>query len=245
MAKRFNQLQQLTAAQLARTDQLAIRDESAGQVKYITVQDLTGAPDFSWQATAESWAFSSFNATTRIGIVTVPTDATTKYRKGNWVRFSQTTGGTKWGMVVAVTATTLSLNMFGYTLNNETITSPVYSSLASPVGAPALPYVWTEGNGWTVWDYGTERLIFYRQTFVGAVIGAGAFGTRGAGINMPVGFTTAQMGAGRSAGNDQALSHNFDHVTYTASVGFDVQNNYGGGGLTPTINWYLEVRAQV
>lgn len=137
MAKRFNQLTQLTAAQVAQNDIIPIRDESAGQTKYITVKDLTGSPDTGWTATGEAWTFSSWTAASFLAVVTVPTDATTKYGIGMYVRFSQATGGTKYGKILAVTATTLTIWMPGYTLNNETITSPVYSTVNVPVGLPA------------------------------------------------------------------------------------------------------------
>lgn len=135
MGKRTSQLTQLTAAQVAQGDFLPIVDVSAGQTKYVTVKDLTGLPDTGWLATGESWAYSSWSATTRIGVITVPTDATTKYTPKNRIRFSQTTGGTKYGIIVAVTATTLTVFFpVGTTFNNETITSPVYSPLDSPLG---------------------------------------------------------------------------------------------------------------
>jgi len=144
MGKRTSQLTQLTAAQVAQGDYLPIVDASAGQTKYITVKDLTGAPDFGWQATGESWAYSSWTAGTRIGVITVPTDATVKYNPGMRVRFSQTTGGTKYGIIHAVSATTLTIFFpAGTTLNNEAITSPVYSGLATPVGFDKDPILWT------------------------------------------------------------------------------------------------------
>ena len=89
MSKRISQLTQLTAAQLASNDILAIVDVSAGQTKYITVKDLTGLPDFGWTATGESWAYSSWDSTTRIGVITVPTDATIKYTPKNRVRLAR------------------------------------------------------------------------------------------------------------------------------------------------------------
>lgn len=138
MAKRISQLTQLTNTQVAQTDQIPVVDVSAGQTKYITVKDLTGAPDFGWQATGESWSYSSFNSTLNTGVVTVPTDATIKYVVGMWVRISQTTGGTKYAKIVAVTSTTLTLDFpNSVTLANEAITSPVYSPLARPVGVPS------------------------------------------------------------------------------------------------------------
>jgi len=143
MGKRTSQLTQLTAAQVAQGDFLPIVDVSAGQTKYVTVKDLTGLPDFGWTATAESWAYSSYDSATRIGVVTVPTDATTKYTLGNRVRFSQTTGGTKYAIIHAMTATSLTLFFqSGQSLANETITSPVYSALKSPYGFDADPANW-------------------------------------------------------------------------------------------------------
>lgn len=138
MGKRTSQLTQLTAAQVAQGDFLPIVDVSAGQTKYVTVKDLTGAPDFGWSATGESWAYSSFNSTLGTGVITVPTDATTKYSIGMWVRFSQTTGGIKYGRIIAVTSTSLTVQFpSGTTLANEALTSPVYSPHDSPFGAPA------------------------------------------------------------------------------------------------------------
>ena len=137
MAKRISQLTQITAAQLATTDLVPVVDVSAGQTKYATIKDLTGSPDNGWQATGESWSFSSWVAASFTGVVTVPSDATLKYNAGMWVRFSQTTGGTKYGRILSVTATAITLWMPGYTLTNETITSPVYSGLRVPVGLPA------------------------------------------------------------------------------------------------------------
>lgn len=143
--KRLDQLTQLTAAQLSPDDIIGIRDQSAGVTKYITVRDLTGTPEFGWQATGESHSYSSWDSTYKIGVVTVPTDATTKYSNGMRYRISQSTGGTKYGIIVKVTATTLSI-YFGtdYTLNNEAITSPVYSPLKAPYGFPLDPIKWTQ-----------------------------------------------------------------------------------------------------
>lgn len=133
---RISALTELTS--LASNDYLIVLDSSANIAKKISVANAFGVPEATWMATGETWTFSSFNSTSGIGVVTVPTDATTKYTTGMWVRFSQTTGGTKYAKIIAVTATTLSLQ-FGasITLNNETITSPVYSPLARPYGVPA------------------------------------------------------------------------------------------------------------
>lgn len=134
MAKRNSQLTELLI--VAQDDYLTIVDTSAGQSKRVSVKNLTGAPDVGWTATGESWSFSSYSSTTQIGVVTVPTDATTKYSIGMWIRISQATGGTKYGRILSLTATTLSIWFASYTLNNEAISSPVYSPLAHPFGLP-------------------------------------------------------------------------------------------------------------
>lgn len=134
MAKRISQLTQITAAQLATTDLVPVVDVSAGQTKYATIKDLTGLPDFGWSATGESWSYSSYNSSTKIGVISVPSDATTKYNAGMRVRITQATGGTKTGEIVAVSSTTISVYFNSYTLNNEAITSPQYSSGSAPLG---------------------------------------------------------------------------------------------------------------
>lgn len=135
MAKRNSQLTELLI--VAQDDYLTIVDTSAGQSKRVSVKNLTGLPDVGWTATGESWSFSSWTSATSIGVITVPTDATTKYSVGMYIRITQATGGTKYGRILSLTATTLSVWMPGYTLNNETISSPVYSPLAAPFGIPA------------------------------------------------------------------------------------------------------------
>ncbi len=135
MAKRNSQLTELLI--VAQNDYLTIVDTSAGQSKRVSVKNLTGLPNVGWTATGEAWSFSSWTSASNVGVITVPTDATTKYTVGMFVRIAQSTGGTKYGRILALTATTLSVWMPGYTLNNEAISSPVYSPLAAPYGIPA------------------------------------------------------------------------------------------------------------
>jgi len=137
MAKRITQLSELSTA--AQDDYIVIVDTSSGTTKKITVKNLTGLPDTTWTATGESWSFSSFSTTTRLGVMNVPSDATTKYSVGMYIRFIQSTGGTKWGVITAVTSTTITIYFSSsYTLNNEAITSPVYSALKQPFGLPSI-----------------------------------------------------------------------------------------------------------
>jgi hypothetical protein len=121
--------------EISQDDEVIIEDVSAGITKRTTVGDLVGLPDIGWIAAGETWLFSSFNSTTKIGVITVPSNATLKYAVNNLVRFTQATGGTKFGKILAVTSTSITVWMPGLTLNNEAITAPMYSPLATPLGA--------------------------------------------------------------------------------------------------------------
>ena len=101
------------------------------------MKNLTGLPDVGWIASGETWSYSAWNSTLKQATITVQTDATTKYSTDMLVRFAQSTGGTKYGRIVTVAATTLTVWMPGYTFNNEAITSPVYSVQATPYGVPS------------------------------------------------------------------------------------------------------------
>lgn len=139
---RISALTELTAAEQG--DQIPIVDVSTGTTKRITVKNLTGLPDLGWTATGESWSYASWDSATRTGTITVPTDATVKYSPAMRVRFSQSTGGTKYGIITKVTATVLTIFFpVGTTLNNEAIYTPVYSGLSIPYGFSRKPYDWS------------------------------------------------------------------------------------------------------
>lgn len=97
-----------------------------------------------WQDANESWSYSSWTSGTRIGEITVPTDATTKYSNGMRIRIVQSTGGTKCGIIHKVVATTLTVFFpSGTTLNNEAISSPYYSGIKIPFGFNTDSTAWT------------------------------------------------------------------------------------------------------
>ena len=124
---RISALTELTS--LASDDYLVVLDSSANIAKKITVANAFGIPEFGWTAAGESWTYAS--ATT----ITVPTDATTKYNAGMFIKITQSTGGTKYGMISVVAATLLTIIWLGgATLANEAITSPAYSIAQSPLG---------------------------------------------------------------------------------------------------------------
>lgn len=171
---RISALTELTS--LASNDYIVVLDSSANIAKKITVANAFGLTDYGWTASGETWTYSSYTSSTRIAVVTVPTDATTKYSAGMKVKLTQTTGGTKYGRITAVTATTLSIFMLNSTtLNNEAITAPQYSIADAPYAPSPVdfkePTPWQSvsySSGWV--DYGASyETTQYRKNIAGMV----------------------------------------------------------------------------
>lgn len=128
---RISALTELTS--LASDDYLVVLDSSANIAKKITVANAFGIPDLGFTAAGESWTYASAST------ITVPTDATVKYAKGMTIKITQATGGTKYGTIITVAATLLTIAWRnGATLANEAITSPAYAIGHSPVGASQI-----------------------------------------------------------------------------------------------------------
>lgn len=93
-----------------------------------------------WVNAQETWTYSSVDGPT--GVITVPTDATTKYSVGMRVKFTQTT--VKYGIITAITATIMTIYMgTDYILENATISANFYSTQKAPFGFPLNPTKWT------------------------------------------------------------------------------------------------------
>lgn len=83
----------------------------------------------NWVPSGETWTYAS--ATT----ITVPSDATLKYKKGDKIKLVQA-ATTKYFYVIGVTSTVLTITGGSdYTLTNDAITSN-YFSHGSPIGFP-------------------------------------------------------------------------------------------------------------
>jgi len=101
-----------------------------------------------WVGANETWTYSSVDDPT--GILTVPTDATTKYSVGMRISFVNATN-TIYGIITAVTATTMTFlheidptDSLALTLMaNSAITAPKYSTQKAPFGFPLDPDKWT------------------------------------------------------------------------------------------------------
>lgn len=96
-----------------------------------------------WVDAQETWTYASFSG--NVGTITVPTGAASRYSVGMKIRISQSTGGTKYGIITKIDSTTVIRVYFGtdYTLNNEAISLPYYSVQKAPFGFPVDPSKWT------------------------------------------------------------------------------------------------------
>lgn len=117
---------------------------SAWQITTVGNAALDSLLATGWIPLTDTWTYNSWNSTYKIGVINVPSNATLKFSKGMRIRISQTTGGTKHGIIVDLTATTLTI-YFGnlYTLTNETISSPNWSGIKQPFGWPSDPDNWS------------------------------------------------------------------------------------------------------
>jgi hypothetical protein len=204
-----------------------------------------------WLDVAETWAFSSWNSTTNVGVFTVPTDATTKYSVGMFVRISQTTGGTKYGKILSITSTTVTVWMPGYTLNNETVLTAFFTVSAHAVG---LPTAIADGNPYKASAYPSST-IGISTAIQKVALNTEAFDTIGAfdsttnyrfvapvagfyRISAQVAFGSAGMG-GTEAGQ-AALYKNGSGIKYS-----QLQNGSGSSTLLPRgpINTLLQLAA--
>jgi len=115
------------------------------KVKYTELSDtlLSG-----WIPAGETWTYASVDDPT--GVITVPTDATTKYSVGMRISFVNATN-TIYGIITAVTSTTITFlheidptDSLALTLMADSaITVPKYSTQKAPFGFPLSPSKWT------------------------------------------------------------------------------------------------------
>lgn len=217
-------------------DEVPIHDKSAGTTKKIALSDLTGYPTLGWVAAGQTWTYASWDATNHTAVITVPTDATTKYSLRYKIQITQATGGTKYGVVTAVSATTLTVFFnTDYTFTNETISSPMYSPERTPFGFPS-----SDLSKWTVTATSSSAA---------ALPTGGAFGAvPSLTLSIPIGswrvFGAANFEATRSGGSGVAgiigLSTSTSSITYQDSCFHNFSRasaatyGCGGGVLNPT-----------
>ena len=101
-----------------------------------------------WTPTTDTWEFASVDDPT--GVITVPTDATTKYSVGMRITFVNATN-TIYGIITAVTATTITFlheidptdSEALHLMADSAITAPEYSTQKAPFGFPPQEPKWT------------------------------------------------------------------------------------------------------
>lgn len=92
-----------------------------------------------WFASTDSWAFVSYDAPTRIGVMTTGTD----YPVGAKIKITNN-GGTQFGIIMTSSAGVATVFFGnGYSLTNSAITTPYYSRVHAPQGFPNTPDIWT------------------------------------------------------------------------------------------------------
>ena len=102
------------------------------------------APSSGWLAAEETWTYASSDSPTFT--FTVPGDNSTKYYPGMRIKLTQTT--VKYFIITKVvySSPNTTVTVYGgtdYTLANEAIIYPYYSSAKAPAGFPLDPAKWT------------------------------------------------------------------------------------------------------
>lgn len=109
--------------------------------------EISGVDDGSgWKAAGETWVYAGGDDPTYTFTI-AGVDKTTKYYAGMKIKLAQSTGGVKYGIITKVAfSTNTTVNVYfgtDYNLENESITSPYFSTAKSPAGFPCDPEKWT------------------------------------------------------------------------------------------------------
>lgn len=106
-----------------------------------------------WVLVSDTWTYASAST------ITVPTDATTTYQKGDKIRFKQG-GSYKYGVIVVVAATLVTILVnTDYTVANSAITDVYYSRAVNPLGFPVSFTVTAFATtGWGTPTYSTGQI---------------------------------------------------------------------------------------
>lgn len=99
-----------------------------------------------WVPSGYTWVYASADDPTFTFTIS-GVDLTAKYYAGMRVKYTQSTGGTKYGIITKTAfSTNTTITIYGgtdYNLENETITAPYYSTAKAPAGFPLDPTKWT------------------------------------------------------------------------------------------------------
>lgn len=135
----------------AAADYLVSYDASAATSKKVLMGDISvalgaGIPLDGWVVAGETWVYVSADDPTYVFKV-AGIDLTGKYQAGQKIKYTQSTGGTKYGIITKVgfsTDTTITVYQgTDYDMANEAISNPYYSPVKTPFGFPMSPAKWT------------------------------------------------------------------------------------------------------
>jgi len=151
-------------------------------------------PISGWIGASETWTYLSANS------VTVPTDATTRYDVGDYIKLTQS-GTVKYFIVTNVTATVVTMTGMTpgalETVANSAITANYYSKERSPHGLPAgVDGVWVDCSAAATivgWASFTNKYIRYKQigkTVYIAFLLSGASNSTTTSFTIPVAAST-------------------------------------------------------
>lgn len=144
---------------------------------------LNGSWD-GWIGANESWAYAS--ATT----ITVPTDATTKYSVGDFIKMTQS-ATVKYFQITSLTSTVLTVfGLGGVTVANSAITLPAYSHGERPIGVTGAWQSWTPT--WTILTIGNATQAC-KYTRIGNTITCKIQVTLGSTSSMALGVPTLTL----------------------------------------------------
>lgn len=123
-------------------DLLTMIKASNNQNKRLQIGDLAAIIANSW-VEISGLSYTSWDSTNKIGVMATSSDLTALFGVGARIRISQSTGGTKYFIVVAISSSSIT-GFFGtdYTLNNEAISASHYSTQKAPIGFPLNPAKW-------------------------------------------------------------------------------------------------------
>jgi hypothetical protein len=135
---------------------------------------ITGGADIGaildgWTGTSDAWAYASSST------ITVPSDATTTYDVGDYLKLTQD-ATVKYFLVTAVSATLLTVVGMTpgspETVTSSAITATYYSKTRSPHGLPAgVSGMWQSwAPTWTHLTPGTGATTSYRYTQIGKTV---------------------------------------------------------------------------
>lgn len=98
-----------------------------------------------WRNASGTLAYGTYDSNYKTGFFTTSSDLSGVLSPGMRLKFTQTTDGTKYGIITSVAAGSIGAFLgTAYDLDNESITSPQYSSVKSPYGFNCDPNAWKQ-----------------------------------------------------------------------------------------------------